>query len=361
MPQFTGSTFLGQLVIPEIWAQYINNDSTQTNRLLTSGIVTSDDEMGAHLQDPGQIMNIPVLNDLDGDPQDWNDTEDIKVSNITSDKHNAIKMYQAKAFGQTDFSQQVSGAPVSARVSSRFSSYWNNQDERFILALLQNAFLLDDMKEAKSFGFDTPKDLSAGDFLAALARMGDVTSPSLNRLNANSATILAMREQNLISDVQPSVGGTDIQTYNGIPITEDDSIELGDDGTTTMYINAPGAIRYSQAPASKNAVEVVRDALGKGGQDALINRRIVSMHVNGLGWDITKPYTGMTVNKLEDATDPLYQMVMDPRKIGVVAYKFKIDSKYVVKKINSKDKKGSTGSTTNTSTSGSTSSGSTTK
>ena len=339
MPQFDGATFLGQLVVPELWAQYINNDSTQTNRLLTSGIITSDDEMGVHLQDPGQLMNIPVLNDLDGDPQDWNDTDDIKVESITSDQHNAIKMYQAKAFGQTDFGQQVSGAPVAARVASRFSNYWNNQDERFILALLKNAFLLDDMLEAKSYGFDTPKDLSAGDYLAALARMGDVATPSLNRINANSATILAMREQNLISDVQPSVGGTDIQTYNGIPITEDDSIELEADGTTTMYINAPGAIRYSTAPASKNAVEVVRDALGKGGQDALINRRIVSMHVNGLGWDVTTPYAGMTVNKLEDATKACYKLVSDPRNIGVVAYKFKIDPKYVVTKINTKASK----------------------
>jgi hypothetical protein len=102
MPQFTGSTFLGQLVIPEIWAQYINNDNTKTNRLLTSGAITADDVMGAHLQDPGRLMNIPVLNDLYGDPQDWNDTDDIKVNSLTTDQHNAIKFYQAMAYGASD-------------------------------------------------------------------------------------------------------------------------------------------------------------------------------------------------------------------------------------------------------------------
>lgn len=350
MPQFEGSTFLGQLVVPEIWAKYINNDSTKTNRLLTSGAITNDDVMGSHLAEAGRLMNIPVLNDLDGDPQDWNDKDDIKVNAVDSSQHNAIKFFQAQAFGQSDFGQQVSGANVQGRITSRFSSYWNRQDERLILALLNNAYLVPDMLEAKSYGFTTPKDLSAGDFLAALARMGDVTNPSLTRLVVNSATVMAMREQNLISEVQPSVAGLDIQTYNNIPIVQDDDIELADDGTTTMYIMSDGAVRYSTAPASFNGVEVTRDALGHGGQSAIINRRIVSMHVNGLGYDVTKPYEGLTVNKLEAATDPYYKLVTDPRNIGTVAYKFKVDPKYVVPKINSKKKATAASGSTSSST-----------
>lgn len=339
MPQFTGSTFLGQLVIPEIWAQYINNDNTKTNRLLTSGAITADDVMGSHLQDPGRLMNIPVLNDLYGDPQDWNDTEDIKVNSLTTDQHNAIKFYQAMAYGASDFGQQVSGANVQARITSRFSNYWQGQDQRLLLALLKNMYLIDDLKQEKSFGFDTAKDLSTGDYLAALSRMGDVATPSLTRLVVNSATVFAMREQNLIADVQPSQGATNLTTYNGIPIVEDDDIELAADGTTTMYALSDGAMRYSTAPSSQNAVEVTRDALGKGGQSAIINRRIVSMHPNGLGYDITQSYEGLTVNKLESATAPYYKIVTDPRNIGVVAYKFKVDPKYVVTNINTKAKK----------------------
>lgn len=344
MPQFQGATFLGQLVVPEIWAQYINNDSTKTNRLLTSGAVTNDDVMGSHLTEPGRLMNIPILNDLDGEPQDWNDSDDIVVNSLDSSKSNAIKFFQAQSFGQSDFGQQVSGANVQGRISSRFANYWNRQDERLILALLNNAYLIDDLKETKSYGFDTAKDLSVGDFLAALARMGDVTNPSLTRLVVNSATVMAMREQNLISEVQPSVAGVDIQTYNNIPIVQDDDITLEADGTTTMYIMSDGAIRYSTAPASINGVEITRDALGHGGQSAIINRRIVSMHLNGLGYDVTQPYDGLTVKKMEEATKPYYQIVTDPRNIGTVAYKFKIDPKYVVTNINTKAKK--TASTT---------------
>lgn len=350
MPQFTGATFLGQLVVPELWAQYINNDTTKTNRLLTSGAVTADDVMGAHLQDPGRLMNIPVLNDLSGDPQDWNDTDDISIEGITSGEHNAIKFYQAKAFGQTDFAEQVSGAQVQGRITSRFSNYWQGQDQRLLLAILNNMFLLDDMKEAKSFGFDKVEDLSAGNYLAALARMGDVATPALTRLVVNSATVYAMREQNLIADVQPSQGATVLTTYNGIPIVEDDDIPLEADGTTTMYAMMDGALRYSTAPASQNAVEVTRDPLGKGGQSALINRRIVSLHPNGLGYDVTQPYVGLTVNKLEAATTPYYKIVTDPRNIGTVAYKFKIDPKYVVTNINTKAKKSATSTSGTTST-----------
>lgn len=349
MPQFTGSTFLGQLVVPEIWAQYINNDSTKTNRLLTSGAVTADDVMGAHLNDPGRLMNIPVLNDLSGDPQDWNDTEDIKVNSITSDQHRAIKFFQAMSFGATDFGQQVSGAQVQSRITSRFSNYWNIQNQRLLLAILNNMYLIDDLKQEKSFGFDTVKSLSAGDYLAALSRMGDVATPNLTRLVVNSATVYAMREQNLISDIQPSNGATNLTTYNGIPIVEDDDIPLEADGTTIMYALSDGALRFSSAPASQNAVEVMRDPLGNGGQSAIINRRIVSLHPNGLGYDVTQSYEGLTVNKLEEATVPYYKIVTDPRNIGTVAYKFKVDPKYVVTNINTKAKK-TTASTSGTTT-----------
>ncbi|QHJ80384.1 MAG: hypothetical protein [Bacteriophage sp.] len=332
MAQFEGATFLDALVVPDVWAAYIEKNSTKTNRLLNSGVVTADDVLGSRLTEEGQVINIPVLNDLYGDPQAWNDKTDIAVSSVTSGKHNAVKMYQAKAFGETDFSEQVSGVNVASHIATRFSNYWNRQDERLDISLLHNAFLIPDLKDAKGYNIGSPKDLNAGDFIAAMTRMGDVSDPALTRLLMNSAVVGAMREQNLIDTVQPSVGGASIQTYNGIPIVTDDQIPIDESGVTRIYALTTGAIRYSSTMASKNGVEVVRDGLSYGGQSALVNRRIVSMHLNGLGFNMTNWKEQLTVQDFEGNT-PLYEIVSDPRTIGAVAYEFKIDPKFAVKGI----------------------------
>lgn len=328
---FDGATFLGDLVVPEVWAAYITKDSTKTNRLLNAGVISQDDILGSRLTEHGQYITIPVINDLYGEPQVWNDTSDIQVSSLTTSEHNAIKFYQAKAYGETDFGQLVSGVNVAQRVASRFSNYWNRQDERLILALLHNAFLISDMKEAKGYNIGNPQELNAGDFIAAMTRMGDVSDPTITRLLMNSAVVGAMKEKDLIDTVEPSQVGTSLRTYNGIPIVTDDQIPINADGTTRIYAVSNGAVRYSTTAAPDHGVEVDRNAMHNGGQTALINRRIVAMHLNGLGFDMTKfKPSNMSVTDFEGTT-PMYELVSDIRNIGAIAYEFKIDPKFVVK------------------------------
>lgn len=334
MPEFEGATTKANLIEPTVFADYIIEKSTATNRLLTSGILANDPLIQAQLLQGGTFITIPAMVPLDAPVQAWSDSKDIKVNDVTAESSTAVKMYQTQAFGYTDFGELTTGSPVAEVIAGQFSNYWNIQDNKLVGALLANAFLNADLLEAKSFGVATPAALSAGNFLAAISRMGDVASPALVKLVVNSATKGAMREQNLIDEIQPSVGGVTISTYNGMEIVTDDAISLATDGTTDAYIIANGAVGYGLA-SPNNAVETKRDALGKGGQNAVINRRLLAMQLKGTGFADTAKVPGLGIETYTDAVESLFSITGDPRNIGVVDYRFKIDPKFVVGGINS--------------------------
>ena len=118
-------THLKDMIIPEVFDRYVRNNSMKTNNLISSGIIQNDDWLGGQLGQPGTKITIPYINDLDGKADNWTDTQDIGVENLTSGSQLGMKFYQTKAFGQTDISTLLSGAPIQDQIASRFSNFWN--------------------------------------------------------------------------------------------------------------------------------------------------------------------------------------------------------------------------------------------
>lgn len=337
MPQFTGATAKLDLVEPVIFTDYLKQQQTATNRFLSSGVLVTDPIIQAQLLKGGTYVTIPSIAPLDGEVQTWNDTSDIDVDSVNSYTALAPQLYQAKAFGYTDFGQLTTGAPVAEQIASQFAKFWNIKDNALLLAVLKNTFLDTELQAAKGFGFGTPETLSAGNFIAAIGRMGDVASPQLTKIVVNSAVVSAMREQDLIETIQPSVGGAPISYYNKCEIIEDDSLPVAEDGTTDAFIISNGAIAYGLAyPA--NSYEPVRDARGNGGQTAVINRRTLAMQLKGTSFTDVKNVADLSYKKINESETSMYKVVDDYRGVGVVDYRFKIDPKFIVPGVNSPKK-----------------------
>lgn len=64
---------LADAIIPEVFANYVLNQSMKTNRLVKSGILTSDPSLGSQLLAPGDFIHMPYINDImEGpDAQTW--------------------------------------------------------------------------------------------------------------------------------------------------------------------------------------------------------------------------------------------------------------------------------------------------
>jgi len=335
MAEITNATSLTALIEPVVFDQYVTEQVTNTNNLIQSGILGNDPILAGRLLAASRSVQLPYLNDLTGNAQEWNDETDITTESLTSGQNEAMKLYQDKSYAATDFGQLISGAPVIQQIVTRFTKFWVRQDMRQLLAVLETTFRNTDVATAKTFGVGTEADLSAGNFLAALSRMGDVSTPALNKIAVNSAAYFEMRKLNLIDDLQPSVGGAPIASYNGMQIVQDDDIPVNADGTTAAYIFAPGAVAYATATPA-NGIVVARDEFKNGGEEAIIQKRVATMQVNGTTIDNSvvadaKDYQA----KLFDGTSDVFKVANDVRKLGVVKYSFKVAPEFVVTGINS--------------------------
>lgn len=327
---------LADAIIPQLFAPYVQNLTTKTSRFVQSGILTPDPQLTSQLLQPGDFIELPFINDLDGDAEPWVDTQDISVTGLTTGKQRAFKFRMDKAFGSTDISELVSGAPAQQMIAQRFAAFWNRTDQKLLLNILAGIFANTDIHTAKAF--DDTKTFGPKGFLAAIGRLGDLQDQTFNKIAVNSATYSEMKAQQMIDTVQPNQAVTPFGNYNGMEIVVDDDIPVADDGTATSYIFGNGSTGYSVATPT-NGVEVEREARKQGGRTNVINRRAVTAHV--LGTSVAKDFTpaGQTVTADELKQGTTWESIVDPRNIKIVQYNAKLDPEFI-------PAKATTGSTT---------------
>lgn len=352
-------THLKDMIIPEVFNRYVRNNSMKTNNLISSGIIQNDDWLGGQLGQPGTKITIPYINDLDGKADNWTDTQDIGVENLTSGSQLGMKFYQTKAFGQTDISTLLSGAPIQDQIASRFSNFWNTNDQYMLFAVLKGMFQVDEIANSKVLDLTaqspTDSEFSAKGFIAALSLMGDQPENILSSIAVNSTTYAMMKSQNLIDTIQPSNGGTAINVYNGKQVVIDDDIPTdtsGKDATSVAYLFGTGAIRYS---TQMYGTQVFTEPLKQGGRESVVQKRIGCIHP--LGMSIAPDFVPATPGfptpddfaKKEAWTMP---KDVDVKHVHLVEYKFKLDPYFVLKQKsqNAVDSAKNAGAGTNTGT-----------
>lgn len=338
---------LSKAIIPEVFTDYVLETSTKTNRFIQSGITTSNFDIGNQLLQPGNVLTMPYINDLSGKPQVWNDKHDIEVSSTTTGTQYGFKFAQVKSFGRTDWSKIYSGAPIDQVIASRFGNYWAGVDQYNLLNVVKGAFNNTDIATAKMFD-DSANNFGARGFLATTALMGDRQDTSFSVIAVNSAAYAQMKaNQMLDTNIPQNQVVLPFGSYNGMRILVDDDIPL-DGQVATSYIFQTGSVGYKVA-TPENAVEVFREPSKQGGRTSVINRRLSATHVMGTTLSTT------ALASINDEFDPdqltngdMWDCVVDPRKIKIVAYKAKIDKDFIPKKKANSSTPSTSGTGTNT-------------
>lgn len=333
-------THLKDMIVPEVFSAYVRNNSMKTNNLINSGIVQDDKWLGGQLEQPGTRITIPFINDLDGTADNWTDDSDITVNNLTSGSQVGMKFYQTKAFGQTDLSTLMTGAPVQDQIASRFSNFWNTSDQVMLFAILKGMFQNDDVANSKVLDLTaqspTDAEFSAKGFIAALSLMGDQPENILSSIAVNSKTYAMMKSQNLIETIQPSAGGQAINVYNGKQVVIDDDIPVEgtskDNTTSVAYLFGTGAVRYSTL---MHGSQVVDEPLKQGGRESVVQKRIGCIHPLGMSinpqWNPAKP-NFPTPDDFAKKEAWIVPKDMDVKHVQLVQYKFKLDPYFVLSK-----------------------------
>lgn len=338
-------TDLSANFIPEVWLDWLYEKTTETNAFLRSGIIKNDPVMGPLLLEKGYYATRPHVQHIDTNlkSQKWSNKNDITVNSLGSFTDNQVKIYEAQAFGNSDFDDLITGAKTIEQITASFADYWASIDEKRLMQVLKIAFMNDSIKAAKSFHVGAEAEFKAEDFVKAMARMGDVSAGKPNAMAVNSATYNFMLAQNLIDFTAPSVGALPIASYNGLAIVQDDQVPLTSDGKTLAYIFAPGSMDYSIATPT-NGVTVDRDNLKQGGVQAIAQKRVATISVAGTSADMAVHANPADWKEaIEAGTEALYKPTNDVRDISVIEYGFAIDKDFVVPGINTTDTTPATG------------------
>lgn len=316
------ATLLANMIIPELFNNYVIERTAAKSLLRQSGIIADMSELlGDKLG--GTTVNMPFFQDLTGADEVVDDTQNLTINNITTSQDIAAKLYRAKVFGASDLSGDLAGSDPMAAIATLFADWWVRTEQTTLINVLKGAFAAASMSTNVldiSGLTGAASNFDADSFLDAIAKLGD-RQDELAGLAVHGNVYRVMKGLDLIDFIKPSEGSKMIPTYMGHYLLVDDTMPL-DTGVYTTYIFGVGAVGYAEAP-TKVPVEVGREPLQGGGTDYVVNRKHFVMHPRGVKWQGTP--SGPTPTNAELATGTNWAKVWETKNIKIVQFKHKIN------------------------------------
>ena len=318
-------TKLADVIVPEIFNQYVINESVTKSAFFASGIAAVMPEVGANFPAGGKTVNMPYWNDLSGASVIIDDTTNLSIENITTGQDEAVVVHRGKVFGATDLSAELAGDDPMRVIGDRFAAYWQREMQTALINTLAGSMATTVSGYSMAANTLNISAISgaagvfdADSFLDACQKLGDAQD-MLAGCAVHSATYNLMLKSDLIDFIKPSDAADAVPTYIGKRVIVDDSMPVSGSAYTT-YIFGPGAIGYAEGNV-KNGSEVGREPLQSGGTDYLVNRRRFVMHPRGIRWagNISPSPTNAQL-----ATTTNWNRVYDQKKIKIVRFVHKI-------------------------------------
>ena len=287
---------------PDVYLSYLQENRTDKNAFVTSGIAVTNSELTARAGGDGDITSLPYWKDLNADNENiGSDDPAVKATpeKITTGRMVARRVHLNNAWQTANLVSAVLGAEDPMRqIATRTSAYWENRFAARIMATVLGLYESNlagsgDMIEsiasedgntatsANRFSFDA--------FVDAVATMGE-SDDKLAALAVHPVVLADMRKQNQIDFIQDAVTGILIPTYNGKRVIVDKKLPVIA-GTTSgvKYVSVlfgAGAIGYGDAPAPRPVAVEYDELAGNGsGIETLIERKQWLIHPAGWKWN----------------------------------------------------------------------------
>ncbi len=312
-------TKIADVIVPELFTQYVINKTAEKSALWQSGIVGAPDVEIAFGTKGGTTVNIPFWNDLKGESEVLSDDGALTVNKITAGQDVAILHARGKAWGANDLAGALSGDDPLGAVADLAADYWAREFQSFTVSTLKGVFGAASMKGNVldiSTGTGAAAVIDGSSFIDASYLLGDAVD-KLTAISMHSFTMAALAKQGLIETIRDADGIVLYKTFMDRRVIVDDGMPVDGD-VFTSYLFGQGAIAYKDIGAPVG-VETDRDSLA--GADILINRQHFVLHPRGVKWAGT---AGIAPNNAGLATAANWERVYDPKQIRIVAFKHKI-------------------------------------
>lgn len=308
----SGIVKISDVVVPQIFSAYVQQQTQEKSRLIQSGAVMRDAALDALLAGGGLTFNDPSFKDLEND-QD-NVASDDNTSSSTPNKIGTateiqVRLSRNNSWSAMNLSADLAGRDPMQAIASRVADYWVRRMQAAYVATVKGLFadnaaaptgtehVQNDLThDVSGVSFiDGVTNFSAESFLDTAVTMGD-SMDQLSLVFMHSIVYNRALKNNLIDFVPDSSNqaAQGIPTFLGREVVVDDGTPRTS-GIFETWLFGAGAVRMGMgAPRSSPATELFRiPAAGNGaGQDLLFNRTEWMIHPVGHKYAVAAPDSG---------------------------------------------------------------------
>jgi hypothetical protein len=311
-------TVRSNVIIPEIFEPYIEEQTTLRNAFITSGVVQPMAELNA--TDGGDFINIPgwVAN-LSGDAEVLSDSGSLTPGNITADKQRAVILHRGRAWGSRDLAALAAGSDPLQAIGNKVAAYIANEQQKDLLACVSGAFgsALSGLTVTTGDAYPTASMVSEaraklGDQGEKLSVMAMHSSAYYQLVTLKALDYVSAAELGGGEGVLP-VGGSRVASFGDvrIPTYMNCRIVVSDDlGQNDVYFFTPGAIASGEQAGLRS--EQDRDILAKASYISFDWHNV--FHPVGVSY----VGTGANPDRTALADGDNYELVFDTKNIGIV-------------------------------------------
>lgn len=305
---------VADVVVPEIFAPYVQTLTEQKTALIDSGVVVRDEALDGFLAGGGRTFNAPSWRDTDDDSNiladrvSSDDPAQIAVPNkIQTNQEIAARLSRNQSWKSMDLTAALAGSDPSNAIANRVAAYWRRRLQAVFVATWQGIFA----DNAQVTPNDDPRvgitnnaaqddltvDISGGGFVAgvtdfsaeafidAITTAGD-SQGDFVAVMMHSIVFSKAQKNNLIDFVPDSTNmdAADIPTFLGRRVIVDDTMPNAA-GVFDTWIFGASASRWGVGnPKVPAEVERKPEQGNGGGGEELYSRIEWAMHPVGHRW-----------------------------------------------------------------------------
>jgi len=327
---------IADVVVPEIFAPYVQSMTEQKTALIDSGVVVRDPALDGFLAGGGTTFNAPSWRDIDDDTTVLADRVSsdnpatIAVPNkIQTNQEIATRLSRNQSWKTMDLVAALAGSDPSNAIANRVAAYWRRRLQAVFVASWTGIFndnaqvapnddpragitnneAQDDLTvDISGGGFVAGvTDFSAEAFIDAVTTAGD-SQGDFVAIFMHSIVYSKAQKNNLIDFVPDAVNmnAADIPTFLGRRVVVDDSMPNAA-GVFNTWIFGAQASRWGVGnPKVPAEIDRVPSQGNGGGAEELYSRIEWSLHpvgYNFLGGSVANPDGGPDNTELADGVN----------------------------------------------------------
>ena len=325
-------TKIADVIVPEVFADYLMEPILVKNALFDSGIIEYDALLASKLDKGGDSFNFPFWGAMDSDAlivpsEDGTDT----VQKITSGSLTVARQFRSYNAGATKMASILAGSNAMEAIKEKIVGIYKKglQDTAVatltgILGTTGGEAVVNDIAHVSGSDPTTANNISKEALIDAESLLGDQGS-DFKALLVHSKVYADLKKENLIEFTPVADQDQDIATYQGMRVIVDDRLLTFDrpkvSGTAKVYTTLlvkGAAFKYGDSEAGFTPVYIDDDETKGIGVETLYTRKMFGLAPMGFSFTGT-PASVAGPTDVELAVDTNWELKYGVNTMGFVA------------------------------------------